>query len=232
MKLIVKDVKKNFSDKVVLTGATYTFEEDIIYGLLGKNGAGKTTLFNIIYDEVDKDEGLVQIEEDGNLRPVEFKDVGMVFAETLLPEFLTAYEYIKFIFDIKEGKKEYTIDQYFDLVDIDKNDRHRLIKGFSSGMKSKLAMVAMYIQNPKIILLDEPLTAVDVISGEEIKKFIKKLKKDHIIILSTHMMDLAKDISDEIIILNNGKLRSLENLKKDENFEEIIIGTLKEIDHV
>lgn len=232
MKLIVKDVKKNFSDKVVLTGATYTFEEDIIYGLLGKNGAGKTTLFNIIYDEVDKDEGLVQIEEDGNLRPVEFKDVGMVFAETLLPEFLTAYEYIKFIFDIKEGKKEYTIDQYFDLVDIDKNDRHRLIKGFSSGMKSKLAMVAMYIQNPKIILLDEPLTAVDVISGEEIKKFIKKLKKDHIIILSTHMMDLAKDISDEIIILNNGKLRSLENLKKDENFEEIIIGALKEIDHV
>ncbi|MGO3018784.1 MAG: ATP-binding cassette domain-containing protein [Anaerococcus sp.] len=232
MKLIVKDVKKNFSDKVVLTGATYTFEEDIIYGLLGKNGAGKTTLFNIIYDEVDKDEGLVQIEEDGNLRPVEFKDVGMVFAETLLPEFLTAYEYIKFIFDIKEGEKEYTIDQYFDLVDIDKDDRHRLIKGFSSGMKSKLAMVAMYIQNPKIILLDEPLTAVDVISGEEIKKFIKKLKKDHIIILSTHMMDLAKDISDEIIILNNGKLRSLENLKKDENFEEIIIGALKEIDHV
>lgn len=232
MKLIVKDVKKNFSDKVVLTGSTYTFEEDIIYGLLGKNGAGKTTLFNIIYDEVDKDEGLVQIEEDGNLRPVEFKDVGMVFAETLLPEFLTAYEYIKFIFDIKEGEKEYTIDQYFDLVDIDKDDRHRLIKGFSSGMKSKLAMVAMYIQNPKIILLDEPLTAVDVISGEEIKKFIKKLKKDHIIILSTHMMDLAKDISDEIIILNNGKLRSLENLQKDKNFEEIIIEALKEIDHV
>ncbi|MDD7463136.1 MAG: ATP-binding cassette domain-containing protein [Anaerococcus sp.] len=232
MKLLIKDIKKNFSDKVVLTGATYTFKEDIIYGLLGKNGAGKTTLFNIIYDEVDQDEGLVQIEEDGKLRDITFEDVGMVFAETLLPEFLTAYEYIKFIFDITNEPKEYSIDQYFDLVDIDKDDRHRLIKGYSSGMKSKLAMVAIYIQNPKIILLDEPLTAVDVISGQEIKKFIKKLKKDHIIILSTHMMDLAKDISDEIVILNEGKLRSLENLQKDENFEDIIIEALKETDHV
>lgn len=232
MKLLIKDIKKNFSDKVVLTGATYTFKEDIIYGLLGKNGAGKTTLFNIIYDEVDQDEGLVQIEEDGKLRDITFEDVGMVFAETLLPEFLTAYEYIKFIFDITNEPKDYSIDQYFDLVDIDKDDRHRLIKGYSSGMKSKLAMVAIYIQNPKIILLDEPLTAVDVISGQEIKKFIKKLKKDHIIILSTHMMDLAKDISDEIVILNEGKLRSLENLQKDENFEDIIIEALKETDHV
>lgn len=232
MKLLIKDIKKNFSDKVVLTGATYTFKEDIIYGLLGKNGAGKTTLFNIIYDEVDQDGGTVQIEEDGKLRNITFADVGMVFAETLLPEFLTAYEYIKFIFDITNEPKEYSIDQYFDLVDIDKDDRHRLIKGYSSGMKSKLAMVAIYIQNPKIILLDEPLTAVDVISGQEIKKFIKKLKKDHIIILSTHMMDLAKDISDEIVILNEGKLRSLENLQKDENFEDIIIEALKETDHV
>ncbi|MDD7305846.1 MAG: ABC transporter ATP-binding protein [Peptoniphilaceae bacterium] len=232
MKLLVKDIKKNFSDKVVLTGASYTFKENIIYGLLGKNGAGKTTLFNIIYEEVDQDSGSVQIEEDGKLRKVRFEDVGMIFAETILPEFLTAYEYIKFIFDIKETDKAYTIDQYFDLVDIDMEDRHRLIKGYSSGMKSKLAMVAIYIQNPKIILLDEPLTAVDVISGQQIKKFIKKLKKDHIIILSTHMMDLAKDIADEIIILNNGKLRSLENLEKDENFEEIIIEALKETDHV
>lgn len=232
MKLIVKDIKKDFNDKKVLTGATYTFDEDIIYGLLGKNGAGKTTLFNIIYDEVDQDAGLVQIEEDGNFRSVEFKDVGMVFAETLLPEFLTGYEYIKFIFDIKEGPKKYSIDQYFDLVDIEKDDRHRLIKGYSSGMKSKLAMLAIYIQNPKIILLDEPLTAVDVISGQEIKKFIRELKKDHIIILSTHMMDLAKDISDEIVILNSGKLGNLENLQKDENFEQIIIEALKESDHV
>lgn len=232
MKLLIKDIKKNFSDKVVLTGATYTFKEDIIYGLLGKNGAGKTTMFNIIYDEVDQDGGTVQIEEDGKLRNITFADVGMVFAETLLPEFLTAYEYIKFIFDITNEPKEYSIDQYFDLVDIDKDDRHRIIKGYSSGMKSKLAMVAIYIQNPKIILLDEPLTAVDVISGQEIKKFIKKLKKDHIIILSTHMMDLAKDISDEIVILNEGKLRSLENLQKDENFEDIIIEALKETDHV
>lgn len=196
-----------------MTGATYTFEEDIIYGLLGKNGAGKTTLFNIIYDEVDQDGGTVKIEEDGKLRDITFADVGMVFAETLLPEFLTAYEYIKFIFDITNRPKDYSIDQYFDLVDIDKDDRHRLIRSYSSGMKSKLAMVAIYIQNPRLFSLMSPYRC-RCNQWSRDKKFIKKLKKDHIIILSTHMMDLAKDISDEIVILNEGKLKNLENLQK------------------
>lgn len=227
MRLHIDQIKKNFGQKVVLTGASYIFEENIIYGLLGKNGAGKTTLFNIIYSELDKDSGSVKIYEDGELRDLNFSDVGMVFAESLLPDFLTGYEYIKFILDISKKEKNKNIDQYFDLLDIDMEDRHRLLRGYSSGMKSKIAMLAIYIQNPKIILLDEPLTAVDLISGEEIKNFIKDLKKDHIIILSTHMMDLAKDISDEIVILNEGKLRNLENLKKDENFEEIILKALK-----
>lgn len=152
----------------------------------------------------------------------------MVFAENILPDFLTAYEYIKFIGDINEDKMEYSIDEYFDMVDINEVDRHRLMKNYSSGMKSKVSLLGMYIQRPKVILLDEPLTAVDVISGEDIKKFIKEMKKDHIIIISTHMMALAKDICDEIVLLNEGRLYSLDNLMKDENFEEKIIEALKE----
>ena len=144
------------------------------------------------------------MEEDGVESAVTLDDIGMVFAENILPDFLTAYEYIKFIADIHEDKMEFSIDEYFDMVDIDKEDRHRLMKNYSSGMKS------------------------NVVSGEDIKKFIKEMKKDHIIIISTHMMALAKDLCDEIVLLNEGYLHSLDNLMKDENFEEKIIEALKE----
>lgn len=228
MKLIVRDVSKKFKKKTVLENITYTFESNTIYGLLGKNGAGKTTFFNILYSELDKDGGEFYLEEDGVESAVTLDDIGMVFAENILPDFLTAYEYIKFIADIHEDKMEFSIDEYFDMVDIDKEDRHRLMKNYSSGMKSKVSLLGMYIQRPKVILLDEPLTAVDVVSGEDIKKFIKEMKKDHIIIISTHMMALAKDLCDEIVLLNEGYLYSLDNLMKDENFEEKIIEALKE----
>lgn len=152
----------------------------------------------------------------------------MLFAETSLPEFLTAYEYIKFIIDIKNPHDIENIDKYFDYMSINERDRHKLIKEFSSGMKSKVALLAIYIQKPKVILLDEPLTAVDVVSGAEIKKFFRSLKNDHIIIVSTHMLDLAKDLCDEIVLLHNGKFESLEDLEKDENYESRIVEALKE----
>ncbi len=228
MKLHLTDIEKSFDDKKILKGLNFTFEKGKIYGLLGRNGAGKTTLFNIIYKELNADKGEVSYEDEGNTRVPEIEDIGMIFAEPYLPEFLTGYEYIKFIIDISKPHEISYIDQYFDMMDFDEVDRHKLIKDYSSGMKSKTSLLALYVQQPPIILLDEPLTAVDVLAGAEIKKFFRSLKNDHIIILSTHMLDLAKDICDEIVLLNDGLLTSLNDLEKDENYEERIVNALRE----
>ena len=96
MKLIIQDIVKNFKEVSVLQGATEEFESGIIHGLIGRNGAGKTTLFNIIYHELQADSGQVLIDEDGVVKPLERKDVGMLFSEPLLPDFVTGYEFIKF----------------------------------------------------------------------------------------------------------------------------------------
>ncbi|MFM1540111.1 ABC transporter ATP-binding protein [Helcococcus ovis] len=228
MKLVIKNIKKSFKEKDVLIDASYQFENGKIYGLLGRNGAGKTTLFNILYRELEEDDGNIGFFDDEKLRELKVEDIGMVFAETHLPDFLTAYEYIKFIIDINNPNELFKIDTYFDEMNIEQEDRHRLLKDFSSGMKSKVALLAIYIQKPKIILLDEPLTAVDVVSAAEIKRFFRSLKNDHIVIVSTHMLDLAKDLCDEIVLLHNGKLQSLSNLEKDENYESKIVEALKE----
>lgn len=228
MKLHIKKLDKSFKKNHVINDAYYTFELGKIYGLLGRNGAGKTTLFNMIYSELKRDGGEILFENNGEIRPLNVEEVGMVFAESFLPDFLTGYEYIKFIIDIKAPTLMRNIDDYFEMMDLNEVDRHKIIKEYSSGMKSKINLLALYIQRPPVILLDEPLTAVDVVSGSEIKKFFRDMKDEHIIILSTHMLDLAKDICDEIVLLNEGKLEALSDLEKDENYENRIVEALRD----
>ena len=97
-----------------------------------------------------------------------------------------------------------TIDSYFDLMRIVAEDRHRLIKGYSHGMKNKLQMLGFLISRPKIILLDEPLTSFDVVVANEMKHLLLEMKEEHILIFSTHILQLARDLCDEIVLLHNG----------------------------
>ena len=123
MKLILKNIEKKFDKKDVLKGASYEFENGKIYGLLGRNGAGKTTLFNIIYKELQKESGEIILEIDGEEITPSIDDIGMIFAETYLPDFLTGYEYAKFITDISSPHERASVDLLFDEMNIDETDR-------------------------------------------------------------------------------------------------------------
>ena len=120
------------------------------------------------------------------------------------------------------------IDEYFDLIKIDADDRDKLMKDYSHGMKNKMQMLVHIIASPSILLLDEPLTSFDVVVAEEMKELLKKLKKGHILIFSTHIMELALDLCDEIVVLNKGVLESIDkNNLNNEKFKEKIIHVLK-----
>ena len=214
MKLIVNEIEKKFEEKEVLKGASFTFEKGKIYGLLGRNGAGKTTLFNCISHEIDFDGGSVSLEENGENRPVNFDMMGYAFSTPVLPEFLTGYEFIKFFLDIHKGKIEnpLTVEEYAQMVGLDLPDLDRLLKGYSHGMKNKMQMLCLLISKPPIILLDEPLTSLDVVAAHEMKELLLAMKKDHIIILSTHILQLAQDLCDEIVLLHQGKLSGVDDL--------------------
>lgn len=235
MKLSLNNIKKSFGEKEVLKGASMEFEKGKIYALLGRNGAGKTTLFNCISGEEQCDEGEISLQDGESNVSVDYSKIGFVFTNPMLPEFLTGYEFLKFYIDINKNKiKELkSIDEYFSIINIDENDRYRLIRGYSHGMKNKLQMLCFLITTPPVILLDEPLTSFDVVVALEIKNLLKKIKKDHIIIFSTHILQLATDLCDEIVVLNNGGLEQISNeiLKRDE-FEKNVIEILKEDKHV
>lgn len=229
MKLIVKNLSKTFGKKEVLKNASYTFDQGEVYALLGRNGAGKTTLFKLITDSIVKDSGEVLLEIDGKTSPLDFKDVFFMVSEPELPKFLTGREFISFFIEAnKENIKDTKdLDSYFSLVDLDIDDSNRLIQDYSTGMKNKLQMLMFLILRPRVILMDEPLTSLDVVIQLQMKKIIREIHKDHIIIFSTHILQLAKDICDRIVLLHDKSLNPVDSLIKDDPaFEDTIINLL------
>lgn len=231
MKLVVKDIKKRFDTNEVLKGLNYEFEEGKIYALLGRNGAGKTTFFNCLNEDLEMDGGEYYFQDGDKRVEVTDSDIGYVLSAPVVPDFLTASEFIKFFIDINKDriKDLKTEDYYFDLVKIKKEDRNKLLKDYSHGMKNKIQMLANIISNSKILLLDEPLTSLDVVVAEEMKELLKSIKKDRILIFSTHIMELATTLCDEIVLLNHGVLEKVDkkNLSNDE-LKNKIIESLKE----
>lgn len=231
MNFKIEGLAKSFNKKNVLKDITFNFESGKIYGLLGRNGAGKTTLFNCLNKDMKFDSGKVSIEENYKERELAAEDIGYVLSTPTVPEFLTGREFLKFFLDIhkKNLKEVKTIDEYFDFMSIDKEDRDKLLKDYSHGMKNKMQMLINIIAEPNILLLDEPLTSLDVVVAEEMKELLKSIKKDRIIIFSTHIMDLALDLCDEIVLLHNGELEIVdkENMNSIE-FKEKIIAALRE----
>lgn len=229
MRLIIEDLTKKYGDNLVLNNISFSFESGKIYGLLGRNGSGKTTLFNCLDDLIPFEKGTFYIEnDDGNKEPLE-KNIGLVLTNPMLPEFLTGYEFIKTYMEINKINELDKIEEYFKKVSLTKEEQDKLIVEYSMGMKNKLQILMCIISKPKIILLDEPLTSIDVIVAKEIKDIFKSLKKDHIIIFSTHILELATSICDEIVILNNKKLELIDSkIIKSSSFEDKIVEILKD----
>ena len=230
MKLVIENLSKNFDKKCVLKNINFTFESGKIYGLLGRNGAGKTTFFNCLNEDLKCNSGEFYLSDGKNNKKIESSDIGYVLSTPVVPEFLTGREFLKYFIDInKDNIKDLkTIDEYFDIVKIDMEDRDKLMKDYSHGMKNKMQMLIYLIASPNILLLDEPLTSFDVVVAEEMKELLKKMKKDRILIFSTHIMELALDLCDEIVVLNKGELLEIKRDElTDKELKNKIINVLK-----
>lgn len=231
MRFVIEQLSKRFDAKEVLRDISFTFEEGKIYGLLGRNGAGKTTLFNCLNRDIRTDGGVFHFETADGVRDVLPEDIGYVLSTPTVPEFLTGREFLKFFMDIHadELRDTRSIDDYFDDMSIEVGDRDRLLKDYSHGMKSKMQMLVSIIARPNLMLLDEPLTSLDVVVAEEMKQLLRSLKEGRIIVFSTHLLDLALDLCDEIVLLNRGVLEAVDKSDLDNGeFKDKIIAALRE----
>ena len=231
MTFTIEHLSKHYEKKEVLRDITFTFEEGKIYGLLGRNGAGKTTLFNCLNRDIKNDGGNFYLEENGTRREVKPEDIGYVLSTPTVPEFLTGREFLKFFIDINAASIHdlKSIDEYFDYMSIEPEDRDKLLKDYSHGMKNKMQMLINLMLRPRVFLLDEPLVSLDVVVAEEMKQLLRSFKDGRVTIFSTHIMDLALDLCDEIVLLSHGELEVVEKSNLDsQEFKEKIIAALRE----
>ena len=234
MEFVISHLVKNYGSKQVLKVVDFVFEEGRIYGLLGRNGAGKTTFFNCINSDTDINSGSFYLRENGSEEKIQLRpeDIGYLVSTPTVPEFMTGREFLKFFLEVHEEiKPDKTIDEYFDYMMIPEDDRDRLLKDYSHGTKNKMQMLLNIIASPKLMLLDEPLTSLDVVISEEMKNVIRSQKQGRITIFSTHLLDVAVDLCDQIVLLHNGKLEPIDkNNLCDSDFKEKIIAALKDQD--
>lgn len=203
--LDVKNLTKSFDAKIVLNDLSFDLEKGEIFGLLGPNGAGKTTMIRIILDIIRADHGEIKIfgeEFDENLK----ERIGYLPEERGLYQKITVLECLRYFAELKNVKKsEDKIDFWLDKVGL-RDYKKKKIEGLSKGMQQKIQLVAAFIHNPELLILDEPFSGLDPINTKLAKDILLDLKREgKTIILSTHQMDQVERTCDRILMINRGK---------------------------
>lgn len=205
----VKNLTKRYGDKCAVDNISFTVKKGEILGFLGPNGAGKSTTMNILTGYLSSTEGTVTIDGKDILEePLEAKKkIG--YLPELPPLYLdmTVKDYLNFIFDLKKVKqpRKQHIEEICRLVRI-QDVYLRLIKNLSKGYKQRVGLAQALIDNPEVLVLDEPTVGLDPKQIIEIRNLIKSLGRRHTIILSSHILPEVQATCERVVVINNGKV--------------------------
>ena len=222
--LELKDVKKSFDGITVLENMSLEIEDGEIVSILGPSGCGKTTLLNLILGILDADSGsIIYNGEDMTRVPMEKRGFNIVFQDYALFPNLNVYQNITY--GLRNNPKISTEEEVKDLIHLLGLEEHlnKRIGQLSGGQKQRVALARTMVMKPKILLLDEPLSALDGVIKESIKDRIKTIAKEfHLTtIIVTHDPEEALTLSDRVMIINEGKIAQFgkpeEIIQKPEN---------------
>lgn len=207
--LELKDVKKSFDGITVLENMSLEIEDGDIVSILGPSGCGKTTLLNLILGILDADSGSITYNgEDMTRVPMEKRGFNIVFQDYALFPNLNVYQNITY--GLRNNPKISTEEEVKDLIHLLGLEEHlnKRIGQLSGGQKQRVALARTMVMKPKILLLDEPLSALDGVIKESIKDRIKTIAKEfHLTtIIVTHDPEEALTLSDRVMIINEGKI--------------------------
>ena len=206
----VRNLVKKYGDHLAVDHLSFQIEAGRIYGFLGPNGAGKSTTMNIMTGYLGATEGEVLIDGHDILKePEEAKrHIGYLPEQPPLYMDMTVREYLEFAAELKGLKKKQRsdgIEEVEKLVKI-KDVEHRLIKNLSKGYRQRVGLAQAVLGFPEIIILDEPSVGLDPKQIIEIRELIRKLAKNHTVILSSHILSEVQAICDYIYMIEQGRL--------------------------
>jgi ABC-2 type transport system ATP-binding protein len=208
--IVATNVSKSFDDVHALKGVSFSAPKGKALGILGSNGAGKTTLINLLTTTARPDSGEIIINGIpilDNPNPIR-QQLGVVSQEDRFDTYLTLWENLCLHAELHGlHKKEFVprIDHLLSQVDLFER-RHDYIDTFSGGMKRKASLIRALIHHPSILFLDEPTTGLDPLARRQVWEAIMALKEGRTMVLTSHYMQEADELSDHIILLDKGQI--------------------------
>lgn len=181
-----------------------------VYGLLGPNGAGKSTLMNIITENLRADSGTVTLDgaETSKLGAAYRSLLGYMPQQQGLYEDFTGEQFLWYMAALKglnRGKAQAEIEAALEVVNL-QQDRYKKLKSYSGGMKQRILIAQALLNDPKILIMDEPTAGLDPKERIRIRNFISEISKDKIVLLATHVVSDVESISKEILIMKSGQV--------------------------
>ena len=229
--LKIEHLIKIYGDKKAVDDLSLHIKPGEIYGFIGHNGAGKTTTLKSIVGILQFDSGEIYI--DGRSikeSPIECKkNFAYIPDNPDLYDFMTGIKYLNFIADIfgvEESVRQERIRKYAEMFEIT-DDLAQPIASFSHGMKQKLAIIAAWIHNPKLIIMDEPFVGLDPKAAHLLKGMMRDVcDNGGAIFFSTHVLEVAEKLCDKVAIIKGGKLirsGTMEEVKGVDSLEEVFL---------
>lgn len=245
MSLELKKVAKSFGATKALSGISFTLKEGEVVGLLGPNGAGKSTLMRILsgyYTNWDGDVNFFEKSYRNHLKSIK-NEVGYLTENNPLYADMYVIEYLKYVAELFRRKKA-PIDQLIKKTGL-LSHYDKKIRFLSKGYKQRVGIAAALINDPKLVILDEPTTGLDPNQLLEIRKLIRELGDKKIVLLSTHILQEVDAICDRVLIINQGEIvldEKLKNLRKnkrkiiqvsfDYRVETVALLKIEDVKHV
>lgn len=228
----IKNVTKIYNgEKNAVDNISFTANNGEIFAFIGHNGAGKTTTIKSIVGILDFEEGDILINGKSIKKsPIECKkQMAYVPDNPDLYENMKAIDFINFICDMYEVSKEVreeNINKYAKMFEMqEKLDDY--ISSFSHGMKQKIALIAAFVHNPDVLIMDEPFVGLDPKAVFDIKEVMKDMcKQGKTIFFSTHILEVAEKLCDRVAIIKQGKIVKIGNMKEikgDESLEQVFL---------
>ena len=208
--LAIRGLRKSFTRPAV-DGLDLTVRAGEFYMLLGPNGAGKTTTLRMVSGLLKPDQGTIHIFGiDALTDPVAAKQItGWLSDEPMIYDKLTPFEYLEFVaglWSVESALAEARARELLRWLDLEKHARERC-EGFSRGMRQKVALAGALVHDPKLIILDEPLTGLDAAIARQVKDVLAdKVRAGSTVLMTTHILEIAERMADRIGVISGGRL--------------------------
>jgi len=208
--LAIRDLRKSFIRPAV-AGLDLTVRAGEFYMLLGPNGAGKTTTLRMVSGLLKPDQGAIHIFGiDALADPLAAKQItGWLSDEPMVYDKLTPFEYLEFVaglWSVEPRLAEARARELLRWLDLEKHARERC-EGFSRGMRQKVALAGALVHDPKLIILDEPLTGLDAAIARQVKDVLAdKVRAGSTVLMTTHILEIAERMADRIGVISGGRL--------------------------